>query len=614
MQQMLDAGANIDAADSKGLMPLHVACTSGKQRAAQLLVSRGASLEATCRWGLTPLHHASQKGHLEVVQLLVNANASLTAVMKDFESTPVHLAAAAGHHQVVQLLINSGAQLDAKDSRGLMALHAASDNNHTQAVQCLLDADSTPAHVDAQGSEGTPLHMACLKGREQVVPLLIKAGADVNARTPAERTPLHQAAISGHKTIVQQLLAAGADPGALTRTGAYGLHVAAMRGFQKIVKQLLAVMDSAAVEAVYDGKTPLQHAVYNRQTKCVKVLLAAGADPDKLYGAEDGDNSLAGATVLHKAAQLEYAAVVPLLATPRNMRRLWKGKTALHLALTKRWSWQRRTDTSAAKALVTAGSPVGVANAEGITALALAAGSGDAGVRALVPAMVRMECARYKQLQQGAAGQQRQRQQQDEEEGVEEQEPAAVLAAVFASVSALLEATAAADLEAAAAAEGTAAGAQAASAGEGSSHQPLLGCFKAVLEVLGEAAAGDMLQQLLSKAPCPSDTTAAASSRTLLLYQVFVKAWLAELQPLMQQRWGMTNWLAALVAGWLAGWLAAPTAAAPKTTPSTRDASTLQGALGTQPERAVGSSGLSSSCCWSLGVARAVPGAADGPA
>jgi hypothetical protein len=33
----------------------------------------------------------------------------------------------------------------------------------------------------------------------------------------------------------------------------------------------------------------------------------------------------------------------------------------------------------------------------------------------------------------------------------------------------------------------------------------------------------------------------------LLLYQVFVKAWLAELQPLMQQRWGMTNRLAALV-------------------------------------------------------------------
>jgi ankyrin repeat protein len=517
MELMLDAGANIDAADSKGLTPLHKACVSGKQPAAQLLVDCGASLEAACSRGYTALHHASQQGHLEVVQLLLDARASFTAVTSAGR-TPLYLAAAAGHTAVVQLLVDSGAQPGIKDSKAWVALHPASQLGHTEVVQCLLAADSTAAHVDAQGPEGTPLHLACFKGHSEAAQLLIKAGADVDAVSAAHRSPLHQAVVGGgHSNVLEQLLAAGADPGLLTRTGASGLPLATMRGLTAIVQQLLVAMadvpGSMAVNAYYMGRTAVQWAVENGQNSCLEVLLAAGADPDKLYGAAavgSGGRSIAGATALHRAVQLKRAEAVPLLATPANMQRVWQGDTPLHWALMD-------NQVSVAQALVTAGAPAGVKGPAGATPMVLAAIRVAPGLRALLPDMVRSECVRYQHLRDG---------QQQQEQGQQEEEPAAVLAAVLDGVFMLLVATAAGKLQ--------------------ETPDPLLGCFRAMLDVLGEAAAGDLLQKALSRAQAAPNPE-AANAMGLTLHKMLVKAWLEELQPMLMQRWGMTNRLQALV-------------------------------------------------------------------
>ena len=56
----------------------------------------------------------------------------------------------------------------------------------------------------------TPLHLAAQRGQEEIVRLLLKEGADVDARNTADSaTPLHFAAENGHLSIVRLLVDAG---------------------------------------------------------------------------------------------------------------------------------------------------------------------------------------------------------------------------------------------------------------------------------------------------------------------------------------------------------------------------------------------------------------------
>ena len=64
-----------------------------------------------------------------------------------------------------------------------------------------------------------PLHAASLWGSAPVVPVLIRAGADVNARDKEGRTALMEAAVEGHTGIMKELLEAGADPALRNRSG-----------------------------------------------------------------------------------------------------------------------------------------------------------------------------------------------------------------------------------------------------------------------------------------------------------------------------------------------------------------------------------------------------------
>ena len=72
---------------------------------------------------------------------------------------------------------------------------------------------------DSDWNDRTPLHWACMKGRGDIVQLLLDNKADVNARNDWRQTPLHRSVWRNNAETISLLVARGADIEAKTNDG-----------------------------------------------------------------------------------------------------------------------------------------------------------------------------------------------------------------------------------------------------------------------------------------------------------------------------------------------------------------------------------------------------------
>ena len=83
-EYLLENGADVNAQDKGGLIPLHNASSYGHVDIAALLITFNASVNAVDKWGFTPLHEAAQKGRTQLCSLLVSEskqNMGLSSVL-----------------------------------------------------------------------------------------------------------------------------------------------------------------------------------------------------------------------------------------------------------------------------------------------------------------------------------------------------------------------------------------------------------------------------------------------------------------------------------------------------------------------------------------------------
>lgn len=135
--------------------------------------------------------------------------------------------------------------------------------------------------IDVNAPEGdgaTPLHWAAYGDDEELVALLMAAGARAAVRNDLGVTPLHLASANGNLAVATRLLAGGAKAGAATDAGVTALMEAARAGNADLVRVLLdhgAQIDAAEHDR---QQTAMMWAVARRHANVVKVLLERGAD------------------------------------------------------------------------------------------------------------------------------------------------------------------------------------------------------------------------------------------------------------------------------------------------------------------------------------------------
>ncbi len=260
---LIDNGADVDVKTNIGVLPIMMAVMHNHNDTAEMLIANGVEktiyvaaaqgdvegVKALLKKdpnlinavasndGWSAMHWAAYMNHPDVIKVLIENGTNVNIrEQKLNEATPLFWAVYRGNINAAKLLIENGADVKFKMKNGGSLLH----NSRTlEAAQLLVangadvnakdDNGMTPLHyiADPRGIQGLLFHKNGVNARTlkadfekhrgaaekitaEIAELLIKNGADINAKDEKGHTPLSLAKAAKNKALIELLEKAGA--------------------------------------------------------------------------------------------------------------------------------------------------------------------------------------------------------------------------------------------------------------------------------------------------------------------------------------------------------------------------------------------------------------------
>jgi hypothetical protein len=207
---LADCGGERAAPDPDALVR---AAERGDVRAVRDLLASGADVDARDARGRTAVTAAALADHVEVARLLVRAGADVDLQDGD-RNNPVLVTGETGSVAMLRAILPARPDLTRTNRFGGVAHIPASERGHVGVVRELLRAGIAVDHVNRLG--WTALLEAVMLGdggprHQEIVRLLLAAGADPSKPDGDGVTPLEHAQRRGYAAIARMLERAGGD-------------------------------------------------------------------------------------------------------------------------------------------------------------------------------------------------------------------------------------------------------------------------------------------------------------------------------------------------------------------------------------------------------------------
>ena len=224
---LLDHEADSNIARADGNSPLHIAVSNGFFHITKLLIKKGSNVNLQNKEGRTPLFLGVKNKHEQLIKLLIENEADVTIGYKENSTDRIYLVRGKGRGRAAWQYVlvkkhllglflkrTNGGSLDGADFGAVLRSGWGKDPPEGTIDQILEECD----FKEIPGV--TVLHIASKENNEpEIIDLLVKSGANVNAQDAEGFTPLHMATIHGNLKIVKKLVDLDADVNIVTTDG-----------------------------------------------------------------------------------------------------------------------------------------------------------------------------------------------------------------------------------------------------------------------------------------------------------------------------------------------------------------------------------------------------------
>ncbi len=359
---LIGYGINVNERDDQGVSALDVAVGGARFENVRALLDAGAWAYPLDAFGLTALAHAKRIKDAEqsaaMVKLLTSRGAPENGKNRPVDDRYL-LAIKSGDLAGVKAALKDGADVNARMAATMnsSATHAAS----LAAGNAKILAYLIEKGVNVRASDEyrfTALHMAASRGGDlQSIPLLVEHGADINHKTKFGETALSVAVNMNRPSAVELLLKLGADPNARSVGGGNLLKMARSEYHSALIAPML--VKAGALEDAPGTPQPCELNSKPMQTCALPAYIGLG----NYKRVEDAINS--GVSFKERDKNGRTLLYVALLLPKTREEVLGGSENFFNHVVANRMK--------TAHLLIDKGIDVGIADNRGITALHVAA-------------------------------------------------------------------------------------------------------------------------------------------------------------------------------------------------------------------------------------------------